>query len=405
MALIISSIKYMCIFMVSIFFFKQSEKELDLYNPNVKIKKYTISKRKLYGFFFALIGMLVISIFAGIRANDVGTDTNGYPVTFMRLARSSSSLHNLLTINSDLSNEPLGAILVYLCSLFTDKTWLLLFFYQFLTIIPIFLSAYEMKDKLSISNVIIVYCLMFFNNSLNMMRQSVVCALILYAFVLVINNKSKLRILIILLISIAFHRSSIYGIILVLASYYALSIGNRKLKYIVYILIILFPAIIPQIANIVAKITADEHILFYFKVFIEGTAKMDWFVNPLSSYSIIYILVSLCYLLMPILFNTHLFQYFKRLNTHNKSSVLKNKIETMNLIGFLIYLVILFSIKTMYGIRFSIFFDYLYMISIPLSVRRNKTYQNIMIFLLWICWVIWIIRMGWSGSEIYHTFF
>jgi flagellar biogenesis protein FliO len=63
--------------------------------------------------------------------------------------------------------------------------------------------------------------------------------------------------------------------------------------------------------------------------------------------------------------------------------------------------------STMYGMRFSVFYDFFLILAIPLSCRGESATvkKALVLMLLLIIWFIWIIRMGWSGSAIYLFYF
>ena len=403
MALFISTCKYLFVFALTLFFFKLSEQEFRFCSVGNGQRRSKLSKRKINGILFATIAILIICIFAAIRADDVGVDTNGYPVSFMASAKSAGSLKSLFAKNAELSSEPLGALLVCFCSLFTSKTWLLLFFYQFLTIIPVYLAALQFKNSLSITNSMAVYLFVFFNNSLNMMRQSVGCALILLGVTLIIKKRSYVKVALTFIAAILFHRSALYGVLMILAVYFSFNISKKILKYLMYIAVCVVPLFMTSIGNILSTLTDDAHMLYYLDVFIYGKVKKDWFIDPFSVYSITYILVSICLLLMPIMFYTNYFKHKLAFALSDELELVRYKFITFNTIGFLLYSVILFSMNTMYGMRFSLYFDYIYLLSIPLSVKHRKTNKIVMYCILLICWYVWIMRMGWSGSELYHT--
>lgn len=402
MEIILSTFKYLIVFYFALFLFKLSEIKLRNSYIYEETFWYKISKNRIKAYILASIGIFTICIFASIRALDVGTDTSGYPIYYMQLAKYSNSFKEMLNTNSDFRYEPIGAFLVYFCSLFTDKSWLLLFFYQFFTILPVYIASLQFKDELSVTNSMCVYLFMFFNNSLNMMRQSVSCAFILLGLALIIKKKSIYKVIATLVFALLFHRSAVYGMILLFLTYFALSLRGKKNKYLICLLIIITPIVLPYIGKVVYNLTLDPHILYYIDVFIYGKVNVSWFVNPMSLYSLTYIIICFGYLLLLILFNTDFLKKVKVNNFISESQIILHIISSLNIVGFLIYVTILFSVKTMYGIRFSIFFDYIYIISIPLSVKYRKNYKLILHIVLVLFWFIWIIRMGWSGSQLYH---
>lgn len=299
MEYIVSNIIYLCVFFLSLFIFRRAENKLYAYEQfysekQKETKKYRMSKDKFKYIVFSVLGLFIISFFAGIRANEVGADTSGYPIRFMKIATQSTSFTEFVENCSELKNEPLGALLVYFCSCFTADSGLLLFFYQLLTVVPIFLAAKKFRKYISITDAMAVYLFMFFNNSLNMMRQSVACAFILLGFSdWLIKNKISKKSILLFISAILFHRASIYGIALILAFYYIYKIKAIDLKKIIYIVIILLPLFLEILANILVKFIRDPQILYYIDIFIYKNISQDWFINPFSIYSMVYLIAFL----------------------------------------------------------------------------------------------------------------
>jgi hypothetical protein len=391
--------------MISLSFFYISEKYFKSADrTTVKFFRRSISSNKLLGFIFVAIGIFIISSFAALRVDSVGADTGGYPRLFMLQASSSSSLNDLFRINPNFTKEILGGLLVFICSRFTKDTVLLLFMYQLLTVVPVFMSLYLMRNKISITTGMFVYYFLFFNNSLNMMRECVSCAFILLGFVILINTrKLGLKTLIPFIIASLFHRSGLYGTILILGLYYIGFIRKKYLKTVVILGIVTFPlwmSFLNQLADIFR--INDEHILYYIDVFINKNVDVDWFINPLSIYSITYIIVCVSLAIYPILCKNNFFlgNIRKKTNTDAIYILLRD----YNLVGMCVYLSTLFALNSMYGFRFSIYFDFLYIISLPYAISNaNKKFKlQVLIFILMVFWFAWIMYMGWSGSQIYE---
>lgn len=410
LALIVSGIKYVTVFSIVYFCFYIAETKYRVADRNIALNKehvpgrITMSQSRVSGHLYIFIGILVISIFAGIRSSSVGVDTSGYPVEFMKYGAISRSYSELLRIEPDLMNEYLGALLVFFCSRFTAQPGLLLFFYQFLTVIPVAITAYLLRDKISIRYSIAVYLFWFFNNSLNMMRQSVSCAFILLGtIILLLESKSKIGALISFVIAVLFHRSGFYGTILVLSVYMASKISREKLRILIYGFILFIPKLMTSFVLFLYSngVFKDPHILYYFDVFfMNRSTNLVGFINPFSLYSITYLVACIVLLLMPSLFR---YDFFTKVKISHNKDELVGILTSFNLSGFLIYIVLLLSMRTMYGNRFSIFFDFFYTVSIPLAINGNRARLKglLLIMILFILWAVWIMRMGWSGSSLY----
>lgn len=402
----ISAFLYIFIFIIVLLLFKLAENEFAYCDLSIKkkrrIDKITFSKRKLHGYIFAFTSIVILSIFAGLRGPTVGTDTGGYVVTYMRIANQCSSFFEFLDKCPDLSNEQFGGLLVYLCSRITNKTNLLLFSYQFLTITPVFLASIKMKDQISITDSIAIYLFIFFNNSLNMMRQSVGCAFILLGLSnLIKERKVTFDAFLSFIFAILFHKYSIFGVVMVLAVWYSFLISKKVLKIIIYVLIIVMPIFMNFASGIIVTITDNASIIYYVNIFINKTIKKDWFISPLSPAGIVSIAFYGGMLVLLYLYST---EYFTQ-KIKTKSNIYRNEIIlrliTMNTVGFLIYISVLFSLKTFYGYRFSAFFDYLYILSIPLTIKKKTDRKQIMYFFLLSAWFMLYIRMSWGETQVY----
>ena len=356
----------------------------------------------------AFIAIFLLSLMAALRADSVGVDTAVYPDVYMRSASFYSSFAGFLTDpNTSPISEPLHALLVWVCSRFTVDKAPLLFFYQFLTVTPVYFALYNLRDRLSISIGMAVYLFFFFNNSLNMMRQSVSCALLLLAFsILIKKRKFCIKFIICVAAAILFHRSGVYGAALLIAASLVGRIGQQWLKVSSYILVIFFPLVVAQLLQLlIGAGLADSHVLYYANVFIYHNEDVDWFVNPLGGYSLSYLaiyswLIFLPLILMGLFFNQKISE---RRTSATADESLCAYLRSMNLVGYFIYVALLFNWRSMYGIRFSVFFDFMLILSLPLACAgvNSRTKKAIVLLSLLSVWFVWIVYFGWSGSQIY----
>lgn len=164
------------------------------------IKKES-NKWKLYIFLF--ISLLIPSIIAGIRYN-VGTDYQSYYWLF-ELTRNSSFLKIL-----NAGTEPLFLTIVKLSSYVLNNQYIY-FFIFFLTIFIIYLSVREF-DEINWGYSLMLWFLIAFSPTLNIMRQMLAASIVLYAIVNLYNNKLA-RYFIIMLIALLVHNIAAIGLI------------------------------------------------------------------------------------------------------------------------------------------------------------------------------------------------
>ncbi|WP_162927121.1 EpsG family protein [Flavobacterium psychrotrophum] len=153
------------------------------------------------------------SALAGFRDTGIGTDTVTYAdFIFQRVASSNGSFIEFLQAYG--KDEFFGiefgyALLNYVLSLFSDSVNWLYFFTNFAVIIFVYLTAYDNRKKAQMWMVMALYLLLFYNSSLNIMRQSIAVAMALYAFKY-IENRQWFKSLLWLVIIYLTHSSGIF---------------------------------------------------------------------------------------------------------------------------------------------------------------------------------------------------
>ena len=163
---------------------------------------------------FLCMAILIPAILAGGRASYIGTDVRVYGKPFFDTALKCNSLSSFLSIQSIYNFNDIGFnILVYLVSLYTKDYHWALFAYEFVSICFIY---YAFKRYKKIINIPIWFCmllyyLLLYNVSLNIMRQTIavciICLAVSYLF-----TKNYFKYLLFVLLGIAFHASAILAL-------------------------------------------------------------------------------------------------------------------------------------------------------------------------------------------------
>lgn len=254
-----------------------------------------------------------------------------------------------------------------------------------------------------------MYIFFLYNNSLNMMRQSVACALLLLAttFVLV-DKKINAKSLVSAVAAVMFHKSGLYGIAIICV---ALIIGRMKNKFVVYLLyvgVIAFPLVINPISEwLIASGIANSHVIHYIDEFVRRESPSTRLIDPLSTYSITYITIYISLVGAPILFRSKLFEWENPQSHSLALDEFGKELTRITVTGLLLYIVLLFSLNTMYGQRFSLYCDFFLIMNIALCCwGENRAGERILILMLLVAiWFVWVMCLGWSGSQIYISIF
>lgn len=137
---------------------------------------------------------------AALRSASVGTDVRVYAVPLFDLAEMCDRLPDFYRMYwwqgwdyTSPSDYEIGyTMLVWLCSRLTDSPQSLLLMTQLLTFGPIAWSVFVRRDRLTFPIAIAVYLFMYFNTSLNAMRQWIAVAFLFLALIGTYKEGEKL---------------------------------------------------------------------------------------------------------------------------------------------------------------------------------------------------------------------
>ena len=140
--------------------------------------KLSSQKNKVAIQILSLLAILLPALLAGLRASDIGTDVEYYIINNFEVARHVSSFKNYLPLIY--AKEPLYLAIVYIIAKVFGNIQVLLFTFSFLTILFVYLSVWKWKKNLSVPLFLLIYYFLYYNDSLNIIRQHLAMAIILY---------------------------------------------------------------------------------------------------------------------------------------------------------------------------------------------------------------------------------
>ena len=206
---------------------------------SMEIKK-DISTQKVLSQYLTYLPLICLVFMTGFRTYDVGTDTgNYYFLLWMQkpeLNFSSEFLFQLIALllqHFDLNYT-------YFLSLVS-----IIFFY----FIYKALKNYSLLYQANLLMALFAFMSFFFfsSMSINVIRQGVSLAILLYAFTLLLKKDNKIKIIIYSVVAVAFHLTSIIPILVGALSYY-LSTKSGKLIY--FLVFLYFSVILLAFLNI-----------------------------------------------------------------------------------------------------------------------------------------------------------
>lgn len=201
------------------------------------------SPSRYIGKLLAFIAILLPCILAGMRADTIGTDVRVYVEPMYNAAKQSNSFSSYMDQRwyviwryMYVNKFEIGfTTLVYLIEKLGGALGAVLFFIHALILAPIYLGLKRMKKSYPVYFGMLVFYLLFYNTSLNMMRQWIAMSILFYGLsYLIINEKKKYFITIV--VACLFHTSALMGLVIYFLHMYSqkqreyIKIANFKLS-------------------------------------------------------------------------------------------------------------------------------------------------------------------------------
>ncbi len=199
------------------------------------INERLLYKKKRHIFLTIMTAAIVIllpAILAGLRDYSIGTDVELYVVpTFDAVnGKSVSDLGQVYALNTFSGMIEIGFFaLAYISSFFSDDPHIFLFFIAAVIGVFTYLSLYRIRKFCSILMGELVFLLLFYAESYNMMRQCLAMSISIFALTYLFEKKYKIFIMWVL-IAFLFHRTAILAF-LFLGLYLYLDKKHNHNKY------------------------------------------------------------------------------------------------------------------------------------------------------------------------------
>lgn len=256
----------------------------------MKISEKYKKNRGVY-LIFLFFALCIPCLIAGLRLYLVGTDTNVYVKPLFRFATNTENYLRFLTLSWQGVNEMKYvdnfekgfSLLVYVMAKITGNFQLLLFIIHILIILPLYFGLKKFK---SLENskwfAMLVFYLMFFNTSLNAIRQYIGIAWVFWGTSCLLNEEDgKIKFFLSILVACLFHNASILGLVIYLI--YLIIGYNKKEKKVVVkmsqyvfsintfviLFLIIFSILLISNSTLIAKIL-DFLNLSYYGNYING---------------------------------------------------------------------------------------------------------------------------------------
>lgn len=332
-----------------------------------------------------IVAILLPCILAGLRDITVGTDTSGYAHNLYLTASNSANLkeyygstfynaYDRYVIDYDFGYTVLTYISAHVFKSFGS----LLFLTEAMIIVPIVIGLIKLKKHycISISLSMLMFYFLFYNMTLNVMRQFISLSFGFLAVCHLLTDKNYFLIILLVFIGYSFHGSGLLVFAVCAMYFLADVISKGRLKSLkkenAYVSILLMLAILFICLYSIKPIAIPilEHIgLRQFGVYLDGDISFS--INQLI-YQLIFIIVIFI-------------EYNKTLTIDSKTDLKTSRFVLLLLFSFVIYCVSCqlatinensWRISLFFEIYVIILFSYLY------STEENKRKKNIILLIL-----------------------
>ncbi len=327
-------------------------------------KKQKRNIRLILGIFFSILAILIPVLLAGFRDETIGADVTVYVKKVLERTTFGLSFSEFNKLNS--STDFLYNVLNYLVSFITTDLNSFMFIVELIIVSLVFATIYYYRDKSPMWVGMMIFLLMYYNRSLNLIRQSISLAITFYAFKY-LREKSTIRYFLTIIIAMLFHNSAIITGIMYFV--YHLIKNKKTSKTKIFFLTILICLLLVNYGSIL-KIFINVGILPAKYSRYIPTGEIDFVVSES---------------LMKIVFMLPILYYRKSLCKYNDDN------------EFIIFMIIIDFILMQAGIlsgyaqRISFYFGYYYILLIPqlYKVLSKKRYNVInFLYTLGLC-VYW----------------
>lgn len=326
--------------------------------------KFKFKNKKIY-IILVFIAIFIPSLVAGLRSVGIGTDTKGYISYVFRNCINISSVSELIIYIKNADVEPLFIIIDFIITRFTRSVNFSYFIFQFIILLFVYLACSTFRKDKYVSLSYFLFLVLFYNRSLNMCRQSIAIAIILFTLKFVLE-RNLIKFLFFIILASLFHKTALVFLPVYLIFPYLNSKNKNLNKFILFIFIILFIVFYKKIIFIMNWLGIVENkYLFY----ISGNK---------STLSDIELLIKIVLSTLIVLFN---------------SSISKKDKNIKFLINiFIIGIITMFlGIYSAFGQRISYYFGYFIIFLIPnlINIVKRKNQKKIILIIIIVATMIY----------------
>ena len=335
-----------------------------------------------------LLSCLLLSLLAGVRDMQVGTDTDLYPPTYMSALRKITSFSDIIHLESDLDK---GYLFLYWIGAWIDRhIWIELFLTELVISVFTFLGYYRLSKHFGSSIIVFTLAFLFliYNYTLNAMRQECAIAITFFAFSY-LWEKRWLYYILWMSVAYTFHSSAIISLAIPFLLYVSNIESDRirnRMVILTIVLVVIVLASFYYIINMVVDFGLFKEV--YAERYAEGG---DYEGATRVAYAPLSISLMIYY-----------FIYFSY-----KKKIVNNKVLTLHILLNTIYVMCLFLSTLsvfLYRIGLGFYIIDVYLFSVELSSKKiNVVLRTLAVIVLIAYWGFNYIIKNNSGTYPYTS--
>lgn len=219
-----------------------------------------------------ILSLMPMAIIAGMRDLTIGTDIQNYGLFNFESALQFKNIFDYVKYIKYTNGVEYGySVFNYLVSRFTNSINVFFFLLNLLTILFIILGLNVLGDKVNFELSIIIYYLLFWSGSLNVMRQSLAVSIVFFAFSLYMSNNKLFYFILLILLASSIHQTALLAILLPIIlkiTPFKLKIKNVAIWFLLGLILITF--FNPNNRFVITLMNSLPILNKYYNLFING---------------------------------------------------------------------------------------------------------------------------------------
>lgn len=184
-------------------------------------------------YLLSFLGVFMLAFVAGCRDNSIGTDIHVYGLKTFNVARGTDSFWEGYEIVKGYSE--LGYYLInYLSVLLSSKYGLVLFLQSFILYILVCCGVRNIAGSQNLAVGMLVFNLYYYSMTLNLMRQCVAIAFVMWSFRFFMERK-PFKLLLCAIICFFLHKSSVVAFLVFFIAYWITNLDYRKQRIVIIV--------------------------------------------------------------------------------------------------------------------------------------------------------------------------